>query len=120
LTTGDNVDETTHNFKKRYRKNKHFFIDPFQLTIAQWCYVHGFQRQEPYYRIGEDEGSDDIIDLDVQETTPTSKDFARKYLASDSKNVVGGIGAKNFAEMERSYWKYLYTWERDEWNELLS
>ena len=24
---------------KKYFKNKHFFIDPFELTIAQWCYV---------------------------------------------------------------------------------
>lgn len=24
---------------KKYFKNRHFFIDPFELTIAQWCYV---------------------------------------------------------------------------------
>ena len=24
---------------KKYFKNKHFFIDPFELTISQWCYV---------------------------------------------------------------------------------
>ena len=22
--------------------NRHFFLDPFELTIAQWCYVHGW------------------------------------------------------------------------------
>lgn len=25
----------------KYFKNRHFFIDPFELTIAQWCHVHG-------------------------------------------------------------------------------
>jgi hypothetical protein len=24
---------------EKYTKNKHFFLDPFALTIAQWCYV---------------------------------------------------------------------------------
>ena len=33
---------TTYKKVKKYFKNKHFFIDPFQLTIAQWCYVHGY------------------------------------------------------------------------------
>lgn len=23
----------------KYQRNKHFFIDPFELTIAQWCYI---------------------------------------------------------------------------------
>lgn len=26
---------------ERYFKNKYLFIDPFELTIAQWCYAHG-------------------------------------------------------------------------------
>jgi len=42
---GKNPDETgyvrTPKMVKKYFKNKHFFIDPFALTIAQWCYVHG-------------------------------------------------------------------------------
>ena len=28
--------------KKKFKKNRHFFIDPFELTIAQWCHVHGW------------------------------------------------------------------------------
>lgn len=27
---------------RKYFKNKHFFIDPFELTIAQWCHAHGW------------------------------------------------------------------------------
>ena len=30
--------EDTENSK--YQRNKHFFIDPFELTIAQWCHIH--------------------------------------------------------------------------------
>ena len=26
--------------EKKYQRNKHFFIDPFELTIAQWCHIH--------------------------------------------------------------------------------
>lgn len=26
-------------YESKYFKNKHFFLDPFALTIAQWCYV---------------------------------------------------------------------------------
>jgi hypothetical protein len=32
--------------QKKYFKNKHFFIDPFQLTIAQWCYAHGWNTKD--------------------------------------------------------------------------
>ena len=28
------------NLKKKYYRSKHFFIDPFELTIAQWCHIH--------------------------------------------------------------------------------
>ena len=35
---------TTWKMTKKYFKNRHFFIDPFQLTIAQWCYVHEYQK----------------------------------------------------------------------------
>ena len=27
---------------RKYFKNRHFFIDPFELTIAQWCHIHGW------------------------------------------------------------------------------
>lgn len=26
-------------YESKYFKNKHFFLDPFALTIAQWCYI---------------------------------------------------------------------------------
>ena len=28
--------------KSKYFRNKHLFMDPFALTIAQWCYAHGW------------------------------------------------------------------------------
>ncbi len=34
--TGKKIDG---KYDAKYFKNKHFFIDPFALTIAQWCYV---------------------------------------------------------------------------------
>ena len=66
--------------KKKYHKNKYFYIDPFELTIAQWCYVKGWN------------------------TT-----------ASARSNLVGKLD-----EMRRSYWKYLYTFEKTEWDSLKS
>lgn len=32
----------TYQQKRKYFKNRHFFIDPFELTIAQWCHIHGW------------------------------------------------------------------------------
>ena len=69
--------------KKKYRRNKHFYIDPLELTIAQWCHAHGWH----------------------------TKGAAR-----------GGLNAAtdkaNLDEMRRSYWKYLYTYEKDKWTAL--
>jgi hypothetical protein len=65
----------------KYVRNKHFFIAPFELTIAQWCYVHDWNT------IGK----------------------ARQQL--------NGLG--QLEEMRRSYWKYLHTWSKDEWNVLM-
>ena len=31
-------------YESKYFKNKHFFLDPFALTIAQWCYIYGMHR----------------------------------------------------------------------------
>lgn len=28
--------------ESKYKKKTYFFIDPFELTIAQWCYAHGY------------------------------------------------------------------------------
>ena len=35
-TTGQKVQD---KYEPKYFKNKHFFIDPFALTISQWCYI---------------------------------------------------------------------------------
>ena len=71
--------------KRRYKKNKFFFIDPFELTIAQWCHAHGWH----------------------------TKGNARNGLNAATDKA-------NFAEMRRSYWKYLYRYEPIEWNNLIS
>ena len=34
--TGVLIDD---KYESKYYKNKHFFMDPFALTIAQWCYI---------------------------------------------------------------------------------
>ena len=81
--------------QKKYFKNKHFFIDPFELTIAQWCYAHGMHK-----------GVESELD---------PKTCARMNLSS---NENGGVGLVNFKEMERSYWKYLTVWERGEWEQV--
>lgn len=65
----------------KYRKNKHLFIDPFALTIAQWCYVHGWNTM------------------------------------SGARN---NLGSDKLIEMQKSYWKYIYIWEKPEWAELRS
>ena len=67
----------------RWFRNKHFFIDPFQLTIAQWCYAK----------------------LNHTQRGSASKSTARSLLSD------AGI----LDEMRRSYWKYLYTFERSRW-----
>lgn len=35
----DLSEDQTH---KKYKRNRYFFMDPFELTIAQWCYVHEY------------------------------------------------------------------------------
>ena len=43
-TVGDDYWERMYVFnelEKKYQRSKHFFIDPFELTIAQWCHIHG-------------------------------------------------------------------------------
>lgn len=72
-------DKTT----KKYFKNKHFFMDPFELTIAQWCYVK----------------------LRADGTSP-NKDNARDLLDREG-HLKGETG------VEKSYWKYLLAWEKE-------
>lgn len=38
---------------------RHFFIDPFELTIAQWCYIKGWKTKE-LARMGLDNNLDEI------------------------------------------------------------
>ena len=78
----------TNDGKKKYSKNKHFFMDPFALTIAQWCYVK----------------------LRANGTAP-NKDGARTLLDEES-HLKGDTG------VEKSYWKYLSVWEKNEWAQL--
>ena len=66
--------ESSNGGMKKYFINKYFFIDPFELTIAQWCYAHNMNQM----------------------------DTARQYL--------GG----KLNEIETSYWKYMITFEMDE------
>lgn len=64
--------------KPKYYKNHHLFIDPFELTIAQWCYAHMWNTKE---------------------------------------SAITNLGEK-FTEIESSYWKYVMTYEKDEWEQL--
>ena len=83
--TQDNPSFDGNNLKtvRKYVKNRHFFIDPFELTIAQWCHVHGWHN-----------------------------------LRSARTNLAGGDNA-DFAQMRRSYWKYLHAYEPEKWNALI-
>ena len=52
----------TYKRCKKYFRNKHFFLDPFALTIAQWCYIKlnsqstGKATQETARQLLSDEG----------------------------------------------------------------
>jgi hypothetical protein len=77
----------TYEQKRKYFKNKHFFIDPFELTIAQWCHAHGkHTKHSAIQLIGEYGGSPARF--------------------SDS-------GKEKLREMAKSFWKYLMVWEHD-------
>lgn len=83
--TGEVVED---KYETKYFKNKHFFMDPFALTIAQWCYVK----------------------LNSIRETPTEKPTKGSARALFSE--------KQIQEMQKSYWKYLSVWEKDEWAQL--
>lgn len=80
--TGDLI---SGKYEAKYFRNKHFFMDPFALTIAQWCYIK----------------------LNSQSSNNASKSTARDLLEREG----------NLEEMERSYWKYLLVWEKNDWVE---
>ena len=75
-------------YETKYFKNKHFFLDPFALTIAQWCYVK--------------------LNSNRKTSIETPTKVAARALFSD----------KQIREMQKSYWKYLSVWEKDEWAQL--
>jgi formylglycine-generating enzyme required for sulfatase activity len=82
---GNNPGDSDYEVTKKYFKNKYFFIDPFELTIAQWCYVK----------------------LRANGRTP-NKDSARTLLDGES-HLLGDTG------VEESYWRYLSVWEKEDW-----
>jgi hypothetical protein len=73
----------------KYVRNKHFFIAPFELTIAQWCYVK--LNSNP-------------------DGIRANQDNARELLSDEG----------HLSEMEKSYWKYLSVWEKDDWRKEIS
>jgi hypothetical protein len=77
---------------KKYYRNRHFYIAPFELTIAQWCYVMNWNNAS-------------IRSTDAN----TAKVAAIDYLYSVSPSQLN--------EMAKSYWKYLYVWERSKFQE---
>lgn len=85
VKTGAIIDD---KYETKYFKNKHFFLDPFALTIAQWCYVK--------------------LNSNRKTSTETPTKVAARALFSD----------KQILEMQKSYWKYLSVWEKDEWAQL--
>ena len=73
--------------KKKYSQNRHFFMDPFQLTVAQWCHAHEKHTKHAAIQlIGQYGGS-----------PPKFTDFGKAQLN----------------EMAKSFWKYLMVWEHD-------
>lgn len=82
------ADEAKPEGKRKYRKNRHFFMDPYELTIAQWCYVMNWNNPN-------------IRSTDAN----TAKAAAIDYLYSVSPSQLN--------EMAKSFWKYLYVWDRN-------
>lgn len=115
--------------EKKYYRSKHFFIDPFELTIAQWCYVYGMHRNvdgtvpTKEVEIPDSEGRNPGDEGYVRTTKivfdeDAMKDNARANFKKNRNKHNGSIGESKFNEMERSYWKYLSVWEKDEWAQL--
>jgi len=140
---------TTYKKRAKYFRNKHFFIDPFELTIAQWCYVYGFHKnsggavpmtkeliEDVNGKVPGEAGYVTTYQLIVDATgkrpgesgyTPTYNmvpDMAlmKGYARANLAKAVGNpgsIGDTNFKKMEKSYWKYVCVWENEEWKYLL-
>lgn len=94
-------------YESKYFKNKHFFLDPFALTIAQWCYVYGMHRNAD----GKVPTNGQAFDSDKMRTN------ARSNLRKNRSEHPGSIGENNFKKMEESYWRYVCVWgENGEWD----
>lgn len=97
-TTGQKVQD---KYETKYFKNKHLFMDPFALTIAQWCYIK-------------------LNSANVGERA--SKESARALLGYNEQHPEQSTS--KFKEIERSYWRYVCVWgepgEWDEWKERIA
>ena len=95
-------------YDAKYFKNRHFFLDPFALTIAQWCYIYGMHRN--------DDGTVPTKEVEVKDAQGRNpedagyvrttkivfdedkmKENARKNLGkSRSQQHAGSVGETNF------------------------
>ncbi len=100
-----------NKYDAKYFRNKHFFLDPFALTIAQWCYVYGMHRNEDgSVPTKLDDQGKTVFDGDAM------RENARRNLAKDRGVHPGSIGLDNFNQMQESYWRYVCVWgEPGEW-----
>lgn len=122
--TGEQVEG---KYDAKYFKNKHFFMDPFALTIAQWCYVYGMHRNDngdvPTKEVevadaqGRNPGDADYVrTTKVVFDEDAMKDNARNNLKKSRSEHAGSIGPDNFNQMQESYWRYVCVWgEKGEW-----
>lgn len=79
-------------YEAKYFKNKHFFMDPFELTIAQWCYIH----------------------LNSETTKSATPARARELLGYNAAHPEQSTS--EFMDIQRSFWRYVCVWgEKGEW-----
>lgn len=85
---------TTEEYKQpKYFRNKHLFVDPFAMTIAQWCFAHGW----------------------------TTKASARNNIGKTWLNgQKGSSESQELKEMESSYWEYINIYEPADWESIFT
>lgn len=102
-------------------------MDPFELTIAQWCYVYGMHRGVDGVAPMKDELVEDVNGKNPGEPgyiRTTKRVFDEDAMMENARrNIVdashaGSMGLADFKEMEYTYWVYLSIWETAMWNEL--
>lgn len=135
----ENGEALEGKYESKYYKNKHFFMDPFALTISQWCYVHlptwksqdSTWRSKPYtYGWTFDEAGwksenprrvDETPEQYAQRVELAREQSKQDYIFSVKSEIVKShlkdeVGANNYAQMARSYWRYVCIWgEPGEW-----